>query len=515
MPGPSTQVGHSPLLPPRWASQDGGCSAVTGTRTDRTASLTPRRRTNVVAPATTMVAAAAAAQRNRRWPPPNDVQTDHRRSAAGAAMTYQRKSTGRPRPGAVTWPWRCCIVLTAMPPASIIRSSKDHARLAGRVNSFVLSLNLKRRHMTAAQGRGPSWRPRYCRCWRPRRGSAWRKAGAVVQRIKIVWKYLHTFKMGSPATKPPVSARRRWDATTRVALPARLLYRQNKGCVKERLMRHLRLLICRVDDDTDQMTELDHLDLPSPPPIPGLAPLDQLEAHVTQVGPPGSGRVCALLWDEVDAQAVARYRSAHAPGAVVADGYETLLVARRFLAPRVEAPGVCPPRRWSPTSCPATISCPTIRGCSSRRACKRQRACWPKTSPLPPPARIVGWQTGEPRVLSATRVRTLVRHHGACIRRLEQGKATAMLSLGTRGARLRGVSMERVRRRPAWPPAVRAAVEATLRVPHPCPPEGVVTPMGNGSWPRGLMTQRPTSTTCSASGQNAHQGTCSWCAMRC
>ncbi|HZS90198.1 MAG TPA: hypothetical protein VFE42_22215 [Chloroflexota bacterium] len=36
-------------------------------------------------------------------------------------------------------------------------------------------------------------------------------------------------------------------------------------------MSHLRLLICRVDDDTEQMTELDRLDLPATPPDAGAA----------------------------------------------------------------------------------------------------------------------------------------------------------------------------------------------------------------------------------------------------
>lgn len=54
-------------------------------------------------------------------------------------------------------------------------------------------------------------------------------------------------------------------------------------------MNHLRLLICRVDEETDQMVELDRLDLPPMTATVGAAPLDTLEARVAQVGPRGSG----------------------------------------------------------------------------------------------------------------------------------------------------------------------------------------------------------------------------------
>ena len=122
------------------------------------------------------------------------------------------------------------------------------------------------------------------------------------------------------------------------------------------------------------MTELDRLDLPQMAPDGGAAPLDTLEARVARAGSRVLGRLCELQWEELDAQAVAQYRARHKAGSVVADGYETLLVASRFgtLALRRQ---VCATATAGRTSCPATTSCRTIRGCSSRAACRRWPAC--------------------------------------------------------------------------------------------------------------------------------------------
>jgi len=81
-------------------------------------------------------------------------------------------------------------------------------------------------------------------------------------------------------------------------------------------MSRLRVLICRVDaDDDEQMTELARVDLPAVPGQWGDA-LDRLEAQVTTAGQRLLGRLCELQWEEVDAQAVARYCADAPPGSV-------------------------------------------------------------------------------------------------------------------------------------------------------------------------------------------------------
>jgi len=64
------------------------------------------------------------------------------------------------------------------------------------------------------------------------------------------------------------------------------------GARKEVLMSHRRVLICQVQDETEQMTELASVDLP---PVPGQwadAPLPRPEAQVATAGQRLLGRLC-------------------------------------------------------------------------------------------------------------------------------------------------------------------------------------------------------------------------------
>ena len=72
-------------------------------------------------------------------------------------------------------------------------------------------------------------------------------------------------------------------------------------------MSHVRVLICRVEDDNEQMTERASVDLPPVCARWSGAPLDTLEAQVATAGQRLLARLCKLQWDAVDAEAVARY----------------------------------------------------------------------------------------------------------------------------------------------------------------------------------------------------------------
>jgi hypothetical protein len=71
------------------------------------------------------------------------------------------------------------------------------------------------------------------------------------------------------------------------------------------MMSHLRVLICRVEETDEQLTELDRLDLPPGRPEIGVV-LDTLEAQVATVGQRLLGQLVDLQWAEIDAQLVAR-----------------------------------------------------------------------------------------------------------------------------------------------------------------------------------------------------------------
>jgi hypothetical protein len=83
-------------------------------------------------------------------------------------------------------------------------------------------------------------------------------------------------------------------------------------------MRHIRVLVCEVDDQTPEtMLELAAFDLP-PADVAQLQPehaLDQLEQTTHQVGNAVLRRVLQAQWETIDAQLADQYRQAFSPSA--------------------------------------------------------------------------------------------------------------------------------------------------------------------------------------------------------
>jgi hypothetical protein len=98
-------------------------------------------------------------------------------------------------------------------------------------------------------------------------------------------------------------------------------------------MRHIRVLICRVDDPaSDQMTELAAFDLP-PADVASLQPqtaLDQLETTTHQTGNLILRRALQAQWDLIDAELTDQHRQRCSPQPIQADGHKPLTVASRF-----------------------------------------------------------------------------------------------------------------------------------------------------------------------------------------
>jgi hypothetical protein len=83
-------------------------------------------------------------------------------------------------------------------------------------------------------------------------------------------------------------------------------------------MSHLRVLICRVDDERhpDQMTELQRIDLPALAPQQ-LAPetaMDELETQSLATGQEVVRRLLGQQWQEVDRQLAAETQRLSPPG---------------------------------------------------------------------------------------------------------------------------------------------------------------------------------------------------------
>ncbi len=238
-------------------------------------------------------------------------------------------------------------------------------------------------------------------------------------------------------------------------------------------MSRLRILICRVDEhDDEKMAALAPVDLPSLRPEWGPTCLQLLEAQVAEAGQCLLARLCELAWEDLDARAVDRYVAAQPPGSVVADGYAPLQVASRFgnlelrrqvLAHRDGRPHVMPGNRLLPGHAGVVIT----------RGLQELACLLPQELPFATAARLLSWQVGEPKLLSATTLRQLVRTHGERLRSLEFSEAVHVLSLPGGSQQLGGVPLERPRRRPGWPAALSAAVEAALADDARQPPAGM------------------------------------------
>jgi len=98
-------------------------------------------------------------------------------------------------------------------------------------------------------------------------------------------------------------------------------------------MRHIRVLICQVDDALpDLMSELACFDL-AMPDVAALQPetaLDALETTTQEAGNAILRRLLHAQWDQIDAALVARHCVQVAPAVVHQDGQETVTVASRF-----------------------------------------------------------------------------------------------------------------------------------------------------------------------------------------
>jgi len=177
-------------------------------------------------------------------------------------------------------------------------------------------------------------------------------------------------------------------------------------------MSHLCVLICRVDDvdDDGQMAELACVDVPPIAPGFRVTHLDRLEESVVQSG-----------------------QQVLPPGAVVADGYETLTVASRLGTLRLRRQvGVQTQTRTHVM--PGNALLPEHQGMLITRGLAEWACLLPQELPFATVARLLSWQTGAPGALSSTMVRTLVRDHGGRIRRVERSRAIALLERPPHGS---------------------------------------------------------------------------------
>jgi len=258
-------------------------------------------------------------------------------------------------------------------------------------------------------------------------------------------------------------------------------------------MRHIRVLICQVDDGApDLMNELACVDLATPDGA-SLQPetaLDALEATTQEIGTTILRRLVHAQWAEVDAALVAQHCAQVAPARVQQDGQETVTVASRFGLLHL-ARQVCVDPRTQSHTLPGNAVLPPHAGMIITRGLQEWCCLLPQELSFEPVARLLGWQAHEEKVLCATTIRSLVRTHGQILRQAEQAEVATLLQRDDlEMLRPQLVPLTVPRRRAGWPTELSAAVDLALAAGAERPPQGI----RQADWERVLDARRQEAT---------------------
>lgn len=140
---------------------------------------------------------------------------------------------------------------------------------------------------------------------------------------------------------------------------------------------------------------------------------------------------------------------------------------------------------------PANTNLPAHANIVITRGLQEWACLLPQDLPFVTVARLLGWQTHEPQVLSASTVRAVVRKHGHAIRQAEHAEVTTLLQrddVTPLAPRL--IPRTQPRRRAGWPAELSAAVDAALAAGDVRPPQGV----SYADWERVLTARREEAT---------------------
>lgn len=254
-------------------------------------------------------------------------------------------------------------------------------------------------------------------------------------------------------------------------------------------MSHLSVMIVRVDDENpEKLTEIWRRSLPQII-LEGLAAekyLDEMEGTVLDVGREMNQNLFLEHWRLTDQAFTTRYHEDHAlTDGVTCDGFDNVKVLCRFgvvYLPRQ----VCKNVKNDQHVLPGNAGLPVHQGQIATRGFQECACLLPQDVPFSTAQRLLGWMTGDPKIVSETQMRRWVAHHGQLIREAEQTEVqelSARKNLDGLSAQL--VTVKEVRHPAAWKPAMDEAVKAALDQPNSEPPKGV----SHGDWERVLKAR--------------------------
>ena len=190
---------------------------------------------------------------------------------------------------------------------------------------------------------------------------------------------------------------------------------------------------------------------------------------------------------------MARFRQEQA-GVTLGDGYDPLKVASRLGV--VQLPRqVCYLPGEERHVLPGNDGLPAHTGQVTTRGLQEWVCLLPQELPFGSSARLLGWMSHDPAVMSATQVRRWVGQHGQLIRQAEQAEVTALQErpeLAGLTAQLQPAAEPR--RAAAWAAELNQAVETALAQSEPQPPAG----LSPADWERVIQVRRTEATSTAA-----------------
>ncbi len=251
-------------------------------------------------------------------------------------------------------------------------------------------------------------------------------------------------------------------------------------------MSHIRVLICRVDDE-ERMTEVAAFELANGDEVRREAAhaLDDLELRTHRTGNAILRRLLQAQWALIDSALADQYVTQAMPGAVRRDGQAGITVASRFGLVELSRQ-ICTEVDTQRHVMPGNALLPAHQGMLITRGLQEWACLLSQDVSFASAARLLSWQTQEAQILSSTTLRTLVREHGQIIRQAEQAEVALLAQQPDPSGKLQVVPHHAPRQRAGWPAALNEAVDAALAAEQAYPPDGVSW----ADWTRVLAVRR-------------------------
>jgi hypothetical protein len=267
------------------------------------------------------------------------------------------------------------------------------------------------------------------------------------------------------------------------------IYTPLTGEHRETSMSQLILMIARVDDldHPEALTEVWRRAMPVAE-LSRMLPehyLNGLESEVMEVGWEAMRTLLVEQWQLTDELLVRRFRQEHA-GATVGDGYDRLKVASRLGVVHLPRQ-VCYLPGVDRHHLPGKAGWPEHEGQVTTRGLQEWGCLLPQELPFGTAARLLGWMTHDPDVLSETQSRRWVCRHGELIRQAEWAEVEALQKRSDlKGLKAQWHEAGEPRRAAAWAAELNSAVQTALAQADPKPPAGITV----ADWERVLEVRR-------------------------